>query len=134
MKSKDRSLRSGAAVVEMAIVAPLLVILAMGTLEATTAIHLQQSLEIAAYEGARVALLPDTDAANVRAASKKLLAGRKIKRSQIKVSPANFQVWPYGTEISVQVSTPLSRNSLVPLFVLRNRTLTAKVTMMKEHR
>lgn len=130
--TKKLQRRKGAAVVEMAIVTPLLLIFAFGTLEATTAIHLQQSLEIAAYEGARVALLPDTDAGNVEAACNQLLDSRKIKSAVVSVTPSNYQNEPYGTNIEVTVTAALSQNSIVPLLVLRSRSLTATVVMMKE--
>ncbi len=133
MQARKISLaRRGAAVVEMAIVTPLLLIFAFGTLEATTAIHLQQSLEIAAYEGARVALLPDTDVGNVQAACDQLLASRRVKNATVSVTPTNYQGAPYGAEIEVEVTATLAQNSVVPLLVLRSRRLTATVVMMKE--
>ncbi len=131
-KSRQRPQRSGAAVVEMAVVAPVLLVFAMGTLEATTAIHLQQSLEICAYEGARVALLPNTKTGNVEAACEALLTSRGVKDASVTVTPNNFDTRPYGTEISVSVTASLGKNSPIPMIVLRNRKLIGEVVMMKE--
>ena len=44
--------------VELAICLPVLILLLFGTIEACAIIYLNQSLKIAAYEGARVSLIP----------------------------------------------------------------------------
>ena len=126
-------LRQGAATVELAITLPLLVTLAFGTIEATNAIYLKQSLVIAAYEGVRVAILPNTDASKVRAASQRILTARRVKDATVTVSPSNYQDRPYGTPIRVTVSARLSSNLISPALVLRDRTTSATVVMMKEH-
>ncbi len=124
--------RRGAATVEFAIILPVLVSLTFGVLEVTNAIYLQQSLEICAYEGARVALQPSTTKANVEATCNKLLAIRRVKNATITVTPPNFEVQPYGTDIEVTISAKLSDNLISPAFILQDRTLTASVVMMKE--
>ncbi len=124
--------RRGAAVVEMAVVAPLLLIIAMGSLEATNAIHLKQSLEVCAYEGARVALLPGTKPENVKAACESMLVDRGVKDASVSISPTDFPNRPYGTEITVKVTAPLSKNMVMSMVVLRNKTIVSDVTMMKE--
>lgn len=132
MKSGKRALRRGAAVVELAVTVPLLLILAFGTLEATTAIHLRQSLEVCAYEGARVALLPGTTSSNVQAACESMLLDRGVSNATVQVTPSNFSGRPYGTEINVEISTTMANNSPIPMLVLRNKTIVGSVTMMKE--
>jgi Flp pilus assembly protein TadG len=64
LKTKCRQ-RNGAAVVELAAVLPVFVLLLMGTIETCNMIFLQQSLKIAAYEGARITIVPATDLADV---------------------------------------------------------------------
>lgn len=124
--------RRGAAVVEMAVVAPVLLVIAMGTLEATNAIHLKQSLEVCAYEGARVALLPGTEPQNVTAACESMLADRGVKDATVGLNPASYSKLPYGTEITVEITAPLSKNSIMGMLVLGDRKISSEVTMMKE--
>ncbi|MEM9412792.1 MAG: TadE family protein [Planctomycetota bacterium] len=65
MKSKFKSFRRGGAVVEMAVILPVLAIITFGIMECMNTIHTQQSLTICAYEGARVTTLPNTNSGNV---------------------------------------------------------------------
>ena len=131
-KRKLNQPRNGVAAVEMAVVLPVLMSLTLGVLEVTNVIYLQQSLKICAYEGARVSLLPNTTKGNVVATCEKLLAVRRVKNATVTVTPSNYESLPYGTKIEVSISAGLSDNLVSPMFVLTNRTLTAKVVMMKE--
>ncbi|QDV14779.1 TadE-like protein [Rosistilla oblonga] len=125
--------RKGVAAVEMAIVAPTILLIAFGVQEVTAAIHLQQTLTICAYEAARVALQPDTTEANVKATCDKILLARRVVNASVKVTPSDYQNKDYGTEITVTVSADLEGNSLGPLLVLSNRSVVGEVTVMKEH-
>lgn len=127
-----RNRRDGVAAAEMAVSLPVLLVFAFGVMELTNAIYLQQSLEICAYEGARISLLPDTTIGNVEASCDKLLQSRGIKGATVSVSPSDFGSKPYGTAITVSVVTKLSKNLVTPMFVLSDKTLTGDVTMMKE--
>ena len=60
MKGLLQQNKQGAAAVEFAIVLPVFVLILLGSIETCTMIFLQQSLEMAAYEGARVAIVPTT--------------------------------------------------------------------------
>lgn len=125
-------MRFGAAVVEVAVVLPLFVIIIAGTIEACSVIFLQQSLEVAAYEGARVSIVPRSNAGNVEAAASLQLEGRGIQDFSVTVVPSNFSTQPYGTFVRVQVSAPCNTNSLLFSTIYRSRTLTAEVEMMLE--
>ena len=131
-KRFGRCVRQGAATIELAIVLPLLMTLFFGTVGLTNMIYLKQSLKICAYEGTRIALLPDTTPQDVRFACQQMLDSRRVRNATITVRPSNYQKQPYGTPISVSVSADLSDNLLGPLFVLANRRVTETVTMMKE--
>lgn len=131
-KRKSTRVRFGAAVVEVAVVLPLFVIIILGTIEACSVIFLQQSLEVAAYEGARVSIVPRSNAGNVEAAASLQLEGRGIQDFSVTVVPSNFSTQPYGTFVRVQVSAPCNTNSLLFSTIYRSRTLTAEVEMMLE--
>lgn len=125
--------RRGVAAVEMAIVAPVLLTFAFGVMEVTNGIYLQQSLQICAYEGARVALMTDTTAANVEATCNRLLQARGVKGATITVTPANYESAAYGTEIKVEVTATIDDNALAPMLVIPNRELSGTVVLMKEN-
>lgn len=125
--------RSGLAIVELAVNLPVFVLIVLGTIEATSMIFLQQSLKICAYEGARIALVPNSDESNVTAGCMEILNSRGVTNVGIAVSPNDFQSSPYGTPIRVQVSADCSSNSLFSPWFYVGRTATAEVTMMKEN-
>ena len=108
MKGLLQQNKQGAAAVEFAIVLPVFVLILLGSIETCTMIFLQQSLEMAAYEGARVAIVPTTTSLNIASAAKQILTPRHIQNSSISVTPSDFQSAPYGTFIRVSVSVPCS--------------------------
>lgn len=133
MKGWMQQNKRGAAAVEFAIVLPVFVLILLGTIEACSMIFLQQSLEIAAYEGARVAIVPTTTSSDVESAANQILTPRHIQNSSISVTPNDFQSAPYGTFVRVSVSVPCFSNSVIPSSLYGSRTLTGKVEMMKEY-
>jgi Flp pilus assembly protein TadG len=125
--------RSGAAIVELAVVLPLLLLLLMGTIEACAAIHLQQSLDITAYEAARTSLLPKATIYTVNEAADKFLTSRKTNGAKVVVAPSNFESLPIGTIITITVSAPSQGNLPVSPFFFQDRTITSSCSMMKEY-
>jgi len=132
MNHRLRKNRHGAAVVEFAVILPVFVMLLMGTIETCNMIFMQQSLEIAAYESARVAIVPDSDNFDVNLATTDILTSRRIQGASVVVTPANFQNAPYGSFVRVDVSAPCSSNSVFTLSFYGSKTLTGTVEMMKE--
>lgn len=129
---RRRTPRRGAAVVEFALVLPLLVLIVFATIETCGMIYLQQSLKIAAYEGARTALVPQTTAGNVEAAVMQVLKDRRIQNGRVEVSPGNFHQSAQGTFIRVTATAPANSNSLIGAWFYGGRELTGSVEMMKE--
>ena len=60
-RSADKD-RLGVAVIELAICLPILVLILVATIEACVMLQLKQNLIVTAYEGARIGILPGTDA------------------------------------------------------------------------
>ncbi len=125
--------RNGIAVVELAITLPVFVLILLGTIETTRMIFLQQSLEICAYQGARVALIPSSTTAKISRASATILTDRNIKSASVSVSPANYETMGYGTLVTVRVTAPCNMNSPFSPWFYGGRSLTADVTLMKEY-
>lgn len=132
LRKTERYRRSGAATVEFAVILPVLVVIMMGTIETCTMIFLRQSLQIAAYEGARVAIVPNSEADDVRNAATRLLDLRRVKDASIEVFPADIENAPYGSFIRVEITSPCSSNSFLPLRFYGARTIKGTVEMMKE--
>jgi hypothetical protein len=119
--------------VELAVTLPLLVLIVLGTIESCAMIYLTQSLHIAAYEGARVSLIPKSSALNVTDAANQIITDRRIKSSTITITPTDFKNAPLNSPITVRVTAPVSANCpLTPLF-FAGRTMAGSCTMMKEY-
>jgi Flp pilus assembly protein TadG len=121
----------GAAVVEFAIVLPLLVLLVFGIVQFSIAYNRQQGLHAAAREGARVAALPQTTSSEVVDRVKSALSGvlnsSAIDSATITITPSSSQPCngvAAGTHVSVTVSSPTQMD--IPLFKNQTVTLTGK--------
>jgi Flp pilus assembly protein TadG len=127
-----RGQRKGAALVEFAVCIPVILILVLGSMEATSAIFVRQALTTSAYEGIREAIRlgAQTDIALGRADS--VLTARQIRSSQVRFEPADISTAPRGSLIAIEVSAPYAANS--PFFgnVIRDRTTTVRTVMVKE--
>lgn len=130
---RARPNRRGAAVVELAITLPVFVLILVATIETTTMVFLQQSLEIGAYQGARIALIPSSTSGKVVTAVDQVLANRNVNSTSVSIVPSNYSTSPYGTKITVRVSAPCNANSPFSPWFYGGRTLTGEVTMMKEY-
>lgn len=131
IRTSGRPTRRGVAVAELAICLPMLVLLTLGTIETCSMIYLKQSLSIAAYEGARVALIPTATNRNAVAQCDQILDDRGIQYASVNVSP-NVSRASSGTMINVDISAPCDANGVLPSVFFRGRNVSATVVMMKE--
>ncbi len=124
--------RRGVAATEFAVCLPVIVLLVLGMIECCTMIFLKQSLTIASYEGIRTALEDRAVSTDVRRTSQQILTQRRVQGGTINVSPANIPGVPTGQFITVTVTAPADRNSVIPGSFFRGQILSASATMMKE--
>jgi hypothetical protein len=117
---------------ELALCLPLLVFLLLATVEACNLIFLQQSITIAAYEGARTALVPGATEGNARAQVQQVLSDREVLGATITITPDNFATAELGDFITVQIDVDYNPNRLVPIWGFSNRRLQSSVAMMCE--
>ena len=129
---KNRGSRRAVAASELAVCLPILVLLVLAMIESCTMIFLKQSLTVSAYEGIRKAIEPSATAAQIEAACNAVLADRRVNDAKITISPSNFQSIARGQYITVTVSAPAGKNSVIPGTFFSGRTLTGSATMMKE--
>ncbi len=132
LRKRRKTNRRGVAATEFAVCLPVIVLLVLGMIECCTMIFLKQSLTVAAYEGIRTALEDRAVSTDVRRTSQQILTQRRVQGGTIAVNPANIPAVPTGQYITVTVSAPAARNSVIPGSFFRGRTLSATATMMKE--
>lgn len=107
--------RRGAAVVEMAILLPVLLTVTFGSLEVCNQLFLRQTASVAAYEAARLAARRTVSTSQVQARGLSSLQGRRINGAQVIVNPIGngLATLPTGGELSVEVIIPIQGNTPV---------------------
>ena len=126
--------RNGIAAVELAICLPVLMIIALGSIEATNAIFLKQRLTSAAYEGARAAIAPGQTTAGATAAANSVLTQFGISGTTVTVNPNVTTATATGTQITVSVTAPFGSNSCMQPFIVGKvlNNVTATVVMIHQ--
>jgi len=131
-KQSRSNYRPGVAAAEFAVCLPVIVLLVLGMIECCTMIFLKQSLTVASYEGVRTALEERAVSTDVLRTSQQILTQRRVQGGTIAVSPNNIPAVPAGQFITVTVTAPADRNSVIPGSFFRGQILSASATMMKE--
>ncbi len=126
------SQRRGAAVVEFSVCLPVLVIMVMGTIQASSFIFLKQSLHAAAYESARHAIQEKATNASAQQRCNNILSARNVKSGSIAFNVGDISRVARGDKIEVQVSAPTAGNTPLAAVIIPPQTITAKVVMVKE--
>ena len=131
---KKNGRRSGAVTVEVALCLPILFLLLFGCLELAGANMLKHATESAAYEGARVGILPGATDAGVQQAVDRIIGSIGAKGSSVEILP---QVVVQDDEevdaIEVIVSVPYAPNAWIAPFVIRsNPTFKSSCVLRKE--
>jgi hypothetical protein len=124
--------RRAAAAAELAICLPLIVMLALASIEACSMIFVDHSLTIASYEGVRVAINYDATNAGVLARCNQIISQRSVADATISINPANVANVPRGQAIQITVSAPCDSNMIIPPWFFGGKTLSASTTMVKE--
>lgn len=128
----NRRNRGGAALIEFAVCIPVLLILVLGSMEATSAIFVRQALTTSAYEGIREATKVGGTTAGATSRAQAVLSARNIRGSSIRVVPNDVRNVARGEPITFEVSASFALNS--PFFgnVISDRTTTVRTVMVKE--
>lgn len=125
--------RQGAAVVEFAVVAPVLILLIFGMVEFGRMVMVQQVLTNAAREGARVGVLDDSTVTDVQTTVNNYLTGGGVKGATVTVSPNPLSSAGYGAPVTVTVTVPFSQVSWLPSpMFLKTTTMSASTAMRRE--
>lgn len=131
-KRKARG-RLGAAAIEFAVVAPLMILFTFGLIEIGRFTLVKQSATQATREGARVAVRPSADVSSVVDRVTEELAIMSITSASIEVDPDPLTVAEPGSQVTVRVRVPIDSVSWVPgFFQFPINDIVAESTMRRE--
>ncbi|MCA9088986.1 MAG: pilus assembly protein [Planctomycetaceae bacterium] len=128
---KSSTARCGAALVELAICLPILLIITFGSIEAANSISLKQALTEVAYEAARIAVAQGRTEQDARTRATEILAARNIDNATVEISPKIKSTTKPGTEVTVTISAPAESGSVAPQWYFRGTTMSATVVMVR---
>lgn len=127
--------RRGAALVEFAVVAPIMFLFVFGIIEYGRAVMVQQVLVNASREAARAAVLDGANVNEIRADVTAYLQGAAVNAggANVRFEPGNPSSAGFGEPVTVTVDVPFSEVSWLPspLFI-GGRTLSATTVMRRE--
>ena len=132
--------RSGGAVLEMCLVLPILLALAFGTVEVGYFFFVKHSIQGAAREGARAAIVPGATAQQVTNAISNSLTAAGLNGvsytttiTDANDTPINVATAPAGTSVKVSVSMMWGNVGVRPLGLLAaDKTVRGATVMRKE--
>ena len=126
-------LMSGAAVVEFASIAPLMLLFTFGLIEVGRISMVKQTATHATREGARIAVRPTAVTVDVSERVEAELALLNIQGAVVETVPASIETAPPGSEVTVRVRLDLSEVSWVPsYFHFSSGEMVAESVMRRE--
>lgn len=131
-RCRQKKNRKGAAVVELAVCLPIIVVLVFGSIETCNMIFLRQTLNASAYEGIRVAVGPDAVHQEVIDRCQAVLDARDVKGATITIDRQDVANVAPGQPIRVVVSAKCDANSGGPSWFFAGRTLEGQASFVKE--
>lgn len=122
--------RRGAATVEFAIVAPIVLAVFVGAIEFARANQVANAAAFSAYTGCREGIIPGGSAAAATSASQKILDANFIGRSNITVTPST--ITDTTTTITVAVSVSLDSVGWITPMFMKAKTIVRSCTLTRE--
>jgi hypothetical protein len=107
------------------------VTLVFGAIEMANAVFLRQSLNMAAYEAAKVITRPGNNETLARSRCQQVLNVRKISGFTLTFSPTVTSATPRGTQVTVTLSAPSSNLSYGPVRFMAGKTMSSTVVMVR---
>ncbi len=133
MKSGNRnSKRRGAAVIELAVCLPVIVLLVMGSIEAASLIFAKQTMVQTAYEAAMVAIKNNSTNDQAIAAANQVVRGHRLNGLSLVFEPADVSRAVRGSVITVTATVPAGSHRLINSRIIGVDQVSAKALMIKE--
>lgn len=127
---RQRTFRGGAALVEFALILPVILLLFAGFLEVFRVVMLQHTADTAAYEGARTAIIPGACSELAIASAIEVIEANQLENAEVTVEP---QVIEDSTAtVTVFVSIPIDGNSWISPFFTKGCLVRQEVTLLAE--
>jgi len=124
--------RMGAALIEFAVVAPVMILFTMGLIDIGRMTMVKQLLVNASREGARQATLVDATSEEVIAEIVEQLGNSGIKAT-VALNPSNLNNAPQGTQVTVTVSANADQVSWTGASMfMSGKTISAATSMRRE--
>ncbi len=130
-RSARRNHRRGAVTVEKAVAAPVLFLFVFASVEFSRVNMIRNTIENAAYEGARRGVLPGATAANCAAVTQGLLDIIGVADSTITVGPLVILADTKEVTVTVEVPMTMANGYITPTYYL-GTTLRSAVTLSRE--
>jgi hypothetical protein len=125
--------RRGAALIEFAVCLPVFFMITMASIETCRMIYLRQSLKIAAYECARLAIVPGCTLDSLQDQCDMVLQSRNIRGYQFSCVPNDPATLKYGELFRASVKIAAKDSSIVGTWFYRDKTFIETVTIMAEY-
>lgn len=122
--------RRGAVITEFAICAPVFFLIVLAMFEFGWLNVVRHTADNAAYEASRLAMVPGATAAEAIAEAERIMTVIGARGATVTVTPATLT--PETTEVTVTVTVPLDRNSLVIPKFGRGREIESNSTLRTE--
>jgi len=132
ISNANRSKRRGAATIELAVCLPVIVLLVLGGIQASSMIFLRQALVQSSFEGVKTAVKVDGTAERAIAQAQAVTDGRNLDGVTITVEPSNVEDLARGEVIRMTVTAPSDPNSLFPFGPFAGQNVSATAAMVKE--
>lgn len=129
-KAAQAKARRGAVVVEFAIVAPVFFLVIFAMFEFSRLNVIRHTADNAAYEAARLAIVPGATAADAENEANRIMGVVGARDVVVTVTPST--ITNATDQVTVEVAVPLSRNALVAPRFTGGQVLRAQSTLRTE--
>lgn len=130
--NQKRSPRRGAAVVELAVCLPILLLVILCGMDAVQVIRTKQAAIEAVHETARIVAINAVDEQGARNTADKLLRAKGLRNASVEFSPPPSLSMSRGTPMSIRLSVPVEDNCTPMLKLFANQTVEARTTVVRE--
>ena len=127
---RTRRQRRGAAAVELAACLPVLLLVLFGAYEFGRANMLHHVCESAAYEGARIGMVPGANPTKIRNAAQSVLNSVGVRDARIRIIPSVID--NSTPTVRVEIEIPMRTNTIVPVSFSRDAVFTGQCELSRE--
>lgn len=124
--------RRAAAIVELALTLPVLVLICLATIDTCRVIFVRQSAKLAAFECARIGIIPGVTRAHLDRLCANFMANRSVSQANLGLSVADLTMLRKGDLLTVTVNVPANSNALSSSWFYRGRTFSESVSILVE--